>query len=239
MNSAYPQPWDKLYEKTFNSLRIGLFRSDPAGTLLDADSALIHLLHFPDLKSLLKTNALGIWINPEELEQFVHQLNSEHGVKQRQVPLRCFDNTFIWVELNAYAVQDGNGKIQYYEGTVQDISERRAAEQERRKTLSRLEKNERIFRALIENSADGLTVTNREGEIQYISPSSYIIIGAPPEKFLGKQFSEFVHPDDLVQTKEFFASILTTPEQPVPFLFRCPQQDGSWRWIEGTANNLL
>jgi PAS domain S-box-containing protein len=239
MNSAYPPTWDKLYEKTINSLRIGLFRSDPTGTILDADSALIHLLHFPDLNSLLKANTSGIWANSKELEQYVRLLNSDQAIKQWQVLLRRFDNTLIWVELSAYAVQNEQGQILYFEGSIQDISERMTAEQERRKILTRLETNERIFRALIENSADGLTVTNREGIIHYISPSTHNMIGATSEKAQGKPFSEFVHPDDLTQVNKFFESILNTPEQPVPFLFRCQLQDSSYHWIEGKANNLL
>ena len=75
MNSAYPPGWDKLYQKTVKSLQIGLFRADPAGNIVDADAGFVDLLRYPDLNSLLKHHAAGIWAHAEDQQKLSGFLN--------------------------------------------------------------------------------------------------------------------------------------------------------------------
>lgn len=130
MDSAYPLPWDKLYEKTAKSLRIGLFRTDLSGRILDADDNFIQLLRFPNQKSLLHTGGAGIWNGSGDFKTFLRHLSSGRGMRQWRVSLRRFDGTPVWVELSAYAVHNGQKKLLYYDGAIQDISDRVAVEKQ-------------------------------------------------------------------------------------------------------------
>lgn len=241
MDPAYPSSWDKLYKKTFQNLRIGLARFDPHGLLLEADDGLVKLLNFPNLAALKKAYASDVWVNPDERSVFVNQLNHDREDNRWQVSFRQFGGNIIRVEMFTYAVRGPDGKVIYHEGMLQDISDHNPAEKNILHTAQVVASaaGERRFQALIENSADGVTVLNAKGFILYTSPSTAQITGLPPNVQQGKDFFQFVDPEDLPQVRKSFETSLSSPGQAVPIHYRSSRQDGSWRWIEGRVTNLL
>ncbi len=84
--------WDKLYEKTAKSLRIGLFRTDLSGRILDADDNFIQLLRFPNQKSLLHTGGAESGTAPAILDVYpAFEQWTWHAAVARVV--RRFDGT--------------------------------------------------------------------------------------------------------------------------------------------------
>jgi len=132
----------------------------------------------------------------------------------------------------------------YAEGEIAQLNEsleRRV--QERTAGLEeageRLRESERRFRALIENSADGIAVIDASNTILYVSPSVLAVEGYAPEELIGRSGFENTHPDDLPLIHEKVATLLAQPGRPVPVLWRRKHKDGRWRWLEGIAVNLL
>ncbi len=101
------------------------------------------------------------------------------------------------------------------------------------------EPNDRLFRVLIEQSSDIIVLINAQGRIMYISPSVTPIMGYPPDELLGCHARAFVHPDDLAMMKENYEQMLHTPGQQMRAEYRLRCKDGSWRWFESAATNLL
>ena len=125
------------------------------------------------------------------------------------------------------------------ESMLQIFTLRAAAELERRQAQARLEANEIRLRSLLENSGDGLSLLDEQGNIFYTSPSSVRIMGFPLEYHLQKNFSDWVHPDDLKAAAVLYGEIMQNPGKRVPFLFRSQHANGGWHWIEGSGVNLL
>ena len=96
--------------------------------------------------------------------------------------------------------------------------------------------NEEHLRALIENAADIITVLNRDGTRQYVSPSVERSIGYKPEELIGKSPFELLNPDDASKLRQLF---IEESRQPVTREVRIRHKDGSWRIHETTAHNLL
>lgn len=109
----------------------------------------------------------------------------------------------------------------------------------RAETQEALRKSESRFRALIENSFDAIVLNNQEGRITYASPSIQRILGYTPEECLGLLAAQAIHPDDQEPTATLFAHLLATRKSTVTTQYRVRHKNGSWRWIEGTWNNLL
>ncbi len=99
--------------------------------------------------------------------------------------------------------------------------------------------SERRFRALIENSLDGIALIGVDGVIQYVGPSAYRILGYNSEKLPGSVAFEHIHPDDLPEVMGVFRKILFTPNQVYPVQFRFRHKKGSWVWLDVVGNNLL
>ena len=119
------------YHGLVEHVPIGIFRSTPSGQILDANPAMLELLKFKDREALLGVNATALYVDPEDRERW-HQLRDAADVtRDFHCELRTHDGGTVWVRLNARLVRAG--EHEYWEGTVEDItSQRRADEAERR-----------------------------------------------------------------------------------------------------------
>jgi PAS domain S-box-containing protein len=115
----------------------------------------------------------------------------------------------------------------------------RAENAERERAQATLAQSEQRFRALIEKSTDGITLTDRDGLVIYDSPATARIVGGTPEDWVGGYVQNRLHPDDLAQVNELWASLLKMPGARVDAVFRYRRQDETWAWLEATATNLL
>ncbi len=102
-----------------------------------------------------------------------------------------------------------------------------------------LRRSEERFRALIENSSDMVALVGTDGIVTYASPSVRRILGFTTDDSIGHRLEEIVHPDDYQRISQEFAERLGSPGSTVEFELRIRHSDGSWRWIEAVANNLI
>ncbi|HXJ96403.1 MAG TPA: PAS domain S-box protein [Terriglobia bacterium] len=98
---------------------------------------------------------------------------------------------------------------------------------------------EKRFRALIENSSDGIALVGPDGRFLPSTPATGAALGWSPDDVQGCNLFEFVHPEDLSNAATVFADVLGDPSRAIPFQLRCRNHDGSWRWAEGVGRNLL
>lgn len=95
------------------------------------------------------------------------------------------------------------------------------------------------FRALIENGRDNISLLSADGKLLWESPSVTHTLGYGQNQFVGHNIFEIMHPDDLEWTREVFRRVMQKPGNSEEGIFRLLRSDGSWRWIEATATNLL
>jgi len=98
---------------------------------------------------------------------------------------------------------------------------------------------EQWFRTLVEHSSDGIALLTSEGNVLYTSPRMVLMTGYAPEERVGKNSFGLVHPDDLQYTRQRFSYLLDHPEEVITVEHRLRHKDGTFRWIEGIATNLL
>ncbi|MBV9229337.1 MAG: PAS domain-containing sensor histidine kinase [Chloroflexi bacterium] len=100
-------------------------------------------------------------------------------------------------------------------------------------------RNEQFFRVLIEHSTDAITLITPDGTITYASPSTVQSTGYTPEELVGRNSFSLLHPDDQGKLREHLTCLRECVEEVLPLEYRLLSKDGSLRWIEGTATNLL
>lgn len=120
----------------------------------------------------------------------------------------------------------------FFTGIARDIGDRKRAEEA-------LRQSEEHLRSLIENATDIITVLNRDGTRQYVSPSVERSLGYKPEELIGKNPFEMVHPDDAPELRELFTAGIQKSGFIITKEFRIRHKDGTWRTHEATAHNLL
>ncbi|HUX13349.1 MAG TPA: PAS domain S-box protein [Spirochaetia bacterium] len=122
----------------FEEMPIGLYRTDPAGAILDANRAMVALFGFPDKASMLRINVAELYVDRVQREVFHREIELTGTVRDMQGRLRRRDGTEISVLISARLVRDEDGSIKWFEGSLQDISGRLKADTEK-KRAERLE----------------------------------------------------------------------------------------------------
>ena len=97
-------------------------------------------------------------------------------------------------------------------------------------------RTEKRFRSLVERSADGIIIVDREARIRFMGPR---ILSDPGTDLLGQPVFANVHPTDQERVQTAFQQLVHEPGAILRIEYRARHQDGSWRWIEGVAKNLF
>jgi|GEM_PF-2406350 len=109
----------------------------------------------------------------------------------------------------------------------------------RRQADQLLRANEGKFRALVENSFDGMILMSAERRPIYVSPSYTRVTGHQPQELIGIYGPDFIHPDDREATANATRTILQQPGKSVTVEYRLRHKDGHYIWVETIATNML
>ncbi|MGH2806256.1 MAG: PAS domain S-box protein [Actinomycetota bacterium] len=103
---------------------------------------------------------------------------------------------------------------------------------------STLRRREQRFRSLVQNGSDVFAIVDDRGSPTYLSPANERVLGYKPQDLIGTWSFAKVHPDDLPLATQFFADVLSAPDEPKRISLRVAHKDGSWRWIEVSGTNM-
>jgi PAS domain S-box-containing protein len=138
------------------------------------------------------------------------------------------DGTTYWADTTIVPFLDENEKPYQYIAIRADITERKKAEEV-------LAASETRFRALIENSAEGIVLTDEFSNVIYRSPGSIKITGSPP----ALNAISRAHPEDLLSIQTRIKESLKSPGVPISFQGRFQHAQGHYYWMEGSLTNML
>jgi PAS domain S-box-containing protein len=123
----------------------GIYRSLPTGRYVDANPAFARLFGYDSPEELIKAvNDIGgqLYLDPEVRKECV-RIVEERGHGSFEIGIRRRDGSTGWVFNNVRAVRDARGKTLYYDGFIEDITDRKRMEEELRKTHNVLEQRVR------------------------------------------------------------------------------------------------
>jgi|GEM_PF-736763 len=142
------------------------------------------------------------------------------------------DGELIWVHNETRAVFSEEGAFAGYAGTVQDITERKMAEE-------RLRESEEKYRALVENVVDWVWQVDGNGIYTYVSPQAEKIMGYPVSEIIGKTPFHYMSPDEAERVGEIFSEIMANCKRIVGLEDRMRTRDGRDVLFETNATPLF
>ena len=220
---------EQRFTELFESLQEGVYISSPEGKLLEVNPALVSILGYDSKADLLN-------LTPEELrvdagpEPVLGRAGGESGrTRTREIRLRRKDGgVAVCVDTSSGVMESGT--VVRYHGTLVDVTEKRALEQQ-------LHRQEEFRRHLLESFPDLILVLDLKGQYTFVSARIGELLGYGPEHLLGKNV------DDAQNTSPELAALyrmvatgrsaLTSRE------YGSRHRDGSWRTMLGMASPLL
>ncbi|HSP62768.1 MAG TPA: PAS domain S-box protein, partial [Pyrinomonadaceae bacterium] len=122
---------ERKYRDIFENAIEGIFQTRPGGGFITANPALAYMLGFESPEELIRarahTSGGTYYVHPERRVELKRLLDQYDTVKGFEFEAYRKDGTRIWMSDNVRAARDASGKLLYYEGTVEDITERKRA----------------------------------------------------------------------------------------------------------------
>lgn len=115
------------YRSIFENSVVGMFQSTENGRYIAANQALASLYRYPTPEALvtsLDNIGRSLYVDPARRDDFKRAIQSNGRVVDFESEVICCDGSRIWISENAHAVRNANGELMYYEGIVEDITER-------------------------------------------------------------------------------------------------------------------
>jgi PAS domain S-box-containing protein len=158
---------EEKYRNIFESALEGIFETSASGQSLTANPALAKMMGYdsPDeVTSSIRDTGNQVWVDAAERLEYVQLLEKQGVVLNYECRFRRKDGTTIWVSMNTRRVSGPDGKTLFYSGFIEDITERKRAEEA-------IRKSEAKYRSLHESMMDGFVSVSLDGTIREYNDS--------------------------------------------------------------------
>lgn len=122
---------EERYRALIENASDGIYQCTPEGIFITANSAMARHMGYDSPEQLIGTVTdieSQHWAIPGGREEFLSLLEQHQKLENFEIKMKKRDGSPIWVSENVRAIFDDNGKLKYYEGFLQDITERKMHE---------------------------------------------------------------------------------------------------------------
>jgi PAS domain S-box-containing protein len=181
---------EEKHRSLINNVKSGVFRGtpEPSGKFLEVNPAMEEITGY-SREELLQMNVADLYVNPEERESVLEEVASATGKVTNELRFRKEDGTEIMISDTKVAVRDETGQILYFDGIVEDITERKRAEEALRREKERTEQYFNIAGVM-------LAILDADERITLINKKGCEILGYEEEELIGKNWYDTLVPEE-------------------------------------------
>jgi PAS domain S-box-containing protein/putative nucleotidyltransferase with HDIG domain len=226
---------EKNYRNIFENAVEGIFQATIDGRFLTANPALANMLGYSssaDLLSSVTDIRRRIYVDASKYDESRRRLEEGEELRGFETQVYRRDGSIIWVSMSARRIKDLSGRTACYECAVEDITERKHAEES-------LRESEERYRIAIEHSNDGIAIVRGDEHI-YVNRKFVEMFGYDrPDELVGKPVAMVVDPDD----REALTRINLGRREGLPgpgkYEFKGLRKNGESIYVEVSAANTL
>jgi two-component system NtrC family sensor kinase len=220
---------EQRFTQLFESLEEGVYISTPEGKLLEVNPALVSILGYDSKEDLLN-------LPPEQLsvdaraEPVLGRTGSQSGrTRTRELRLKRKDGgVAVCVDTSTGVMEEG--RLVRYQGTLVDVTEKRALERQ-------LRRQEEFRQRLLESFPDLILVLDMKGQYTFVSARISELLGYGPEHLVGKNVDDVENTSPELAT--LYRTVATGKSSRTSCEYGSRHRDGSWRTMLGMASPLL
>jgi two-component system, cell cycle sensor histidine kinase and response regulator CckA len=194
------QESEERYFSLVSNLPVGIHRTSPGdkGRFILANPTSVALLGYESEQELKEIDVCDLYINPADRKAF-SDLLIEQGVINQEFQLKRKDGSIMWCFESARAVCGDDGKVMYFDCIIQDIADRKRAEealhyQYQYEKLMAEREREKQYMQLVEMSPTAIFVFE-DGKITISNRAAAQMLGAgSPDDLVDRSIEEFLHP---------------------------------------------
>jgi two-component system sensor histidine kinase/response regulator len=220
------------YRTLVERIPVGIYSVTPDGNFLLANPALRAMLGYSADADLSNANLDRDHANRQQRIIFKRVLRDRSEIRAFESTWRRRDGSAIHVSQNATVTRDEAGEVLSYEGIVEDISERKRAQEELKDTRER-------YRQLVENASDIIYRCDAHGHFTYVNPTVRKILGYTEPELIGRHFLELVAPDHRELAEAFYKIQFQTKTPNTYYEFPVIAKNRSIVWMGQNVQTIL
>jgi len=213
---------EENYRNIYNNALEGMFRTSMDGRTLQANHTLALMLGFetPE-EAITSVNDLGhqIWVDPVQRDQYFALIKEQSVVRGYECQCRRKDGSIFWVAFNARIASENEGKDLYIDGYVQDITDRRKANQA-------LQESEERHRTILRSAMDGFWISDSTGHFLEVNETYCRMVGYSTKELLSMSIADIEANESEHEVNSHIKQIITQGEN--IFETRHRRKDGSF-----------
>jgi sigma-B regulation protein RsbU (phosphoserine phosphatase) len=182
---------EEKYHSVFDHLVEGIFQTTPDGRYLMANAALARIYGYDspeELITVLTDIKHKLYVAAGRRDEFVRLMQQQDVLTGFESQVRRKDGSVIWISENCRAVRDAKGRLLYYEGTVEDITQRRQAEE-------RLRHSEALYHSLVETLPQNIFRKDLQSRFTFANSHFCKTLHRSFEEIVGKTDFDFFPPE--------------------------------------------
>jgi sigma-B regulation protein RsbU (phosphoserine phosphatase) len=177
----------ETYRNIFENTVEGIFQTTPDGKYISANKALARIYGYASVQDLIASvTDIGrkLYVEPNRRTQFIELMEKHDVVTDFESQVFQKDGTIIWISENVRAVRSPTGTLQFYEGTVENITERKLSEE-------KVRNSEALYHSLVENLPQNIFRKDLSEQFTFANQLFCRTLGRPLEEILGKTDFDF------------------------------------------------
>jgi PAS domain S-box-containing protein len=128
---------EEKYKTIAENVEVGIYRTSSGedGHFIEANPALVKMFGYKNRQEFLGVDVSTLYHDPEGRRSFQNKMMQDGFVKNEEVMLKKKDGTPFLGSVCAVVVRDDKDKVKYFDGIIEDITERKAAEEKLKASL--------------------------------------------------------------------------------------------------------
>ena len=230
---------ERRYRQLVEAIPVAMYRS-PEGNQNSSEymsERAVAIFGYP-LESWSDPDFYGTVLHPDDREWILAEndlpLTEDESIWVSEYRMITADGRTIWIHDESWTVRDEDGKAQFVQGCMIDVTEQKQAQAELAAALEALGVAEEEYRRLVEELPLAVYTARAEatGAPTYISPRVVDIFGYPRESWLEDSFlAEVLHPEDRERVLPARSAALERADGRLTTDFRIVASDGRVVWV--------
>jgi len=195
---------EKKYRTLIDNITVGIFRTRPGpkGSFIEVNTAFVQMLGYENKHELYAKEVVDIYLYPEDREKFSKRLIILGSVRNEELRLKKKDGSPLLASVTARAVKHESGKIIYFDGIVDDITERKKVEDE-------LFLHKTYLEELFNSAPEAIVLHDNNDIIVNVNVEFTRLFGYTRDEAIGQPVNNLLVPDELKDEGLFLSESVT------------------------------
>ncbi|MGD2185156.1 MAG: PAS domain S-box protein, partial [Desulfobacterales bacterium] len=222
---------ERRFRTVFEAAPLGIAIADAKGYILEVNDTFFRLLGYS--KDEIKKLTFIDITHPDDREETIKLSRKarDEKINSYQTENRYLkkNGDYLWAIMRATAIKDNNGNLQYWLALIEDVTERKAAQ-------DALTQSGRRYRDILESIEEGYFEVDLKGNFTFFNDQVCEIIGYPRRELMGMNNRQYTSPATARKMFQIFNRVFKTGKSAKITKFEIIRKDGTKKFLEVSAS---